>query len=157
MSALPKAEWLAGLPQVVAVADTLVTDNDGLILLVKANYGRRAWQFPGGMLDPGEDPAACADRELAEETGLHCKATRLLAVTWNPSTDSSGGRSQVMFLFDGGTVSSDTSVRLQESELDEARWVSPDQAMVLLDANRAARLAAALSARDGGPVAVLVL
>ena len=29
-----------------------------------------AWSIPKGELDPGEDPEACALRELAEETGL---------------------------------------------------------------------------------------
>ena len=27
------------------------------------------WEFPAGTIDPGEDAAACADRELKEETG----------------------------------------------------------------------------------------
>ena len=27
------------------------------------------WELPGGILDPGEDPAACAVREVVEETG----------------------------------------------------------------------------------------
>lgn len=28
------------------------------------------WVFPGGMIEPGEEPAACAARELAEETQI---------------------------------------------------------------------------------------
>jgi ADP-ribose pyrophosphatase len=28
------------------------------------------WEVPAGKLDPGEDPLACARRELAEETGF---------------------------------------------------------------------------------------
>lgn len=31
--------------------------------------GETLWEIPAGKLDPGETPAACAARELAEETG----------------------------------------------------------------------------------------
>jgi predicted NUDIX family NTP pyrophosphohydrolase len=31
-----------------------------------------AWTLPKGVPDPGEDPLACARRELGEETGLAC-------------------------------------------------------------------------------------
>ena len=89
---LPKAEWLASLPPVVAVGSMLVTDDDGRVLLVKANYAPHAWQFPGGMLDLGEYPTVCAERELAEETGLNCQAASLLAVMWHIPKESSGGR-----------------------------------------------------------------
>ncbi|MFJ9551083.1 NUDIX domain-containing protein [Streptomyces erythrochromogenes] len=152
---LPKAEWLASLPQVVAVGSMLVTDEDGLVLLVKASYKPYGWQFPGGMLDLGEYPTVCAERELAEETGLNCRAAGLLAVMWHIPTESSGGRAVVQFLFDGGQVPAGTSLRLQQSELSEARWVRPADAMTLLDDKRGAWLEAALRAQQGEPVQVL--
>jgi ADP-ribose diphosphatase len=37
------------------------------------------WEIPAGRLDPGETPAACATRELAEETGM--RAERLEPLT----------------------------------------------------------------------------
>jgi ADP-ribose pyrophosphatase len=32
--------------------------------------GRSIWELPAGTLEPGEDPAHCAGRELEEETGF---------------------------------------------------------------------------------------
>ncbi|MFE2163888.1 NUDIX domain-containing protein [Streptomyces sp. NPDC059447] len=152
---LPKAEWLASLPQVVAVGSMLVTDEDGLVLLVKANCAPYGWQFPGGMLDLGEYPQVGAERELAEETGLNCPAAGLLAVMWHIPKESTGPRSVVQFLFDGGQVPAGTSVHLQESELSEARWVRAAEAMTLLDDKRGAWLEAALRTQRGEPVQVL--
>ncbi|MFE5677298.1 NUDIX domain-containing protein [Streptomyces erythrochromogenes] len=152
---LPKAERLASLPPVVAVGSMLVTDDDGLELLVKANYGPCAWQLPGGMLDLGEYPPVCAERELAEETGLNCQTVGLLAVMWHIPKESSGGRAVVQFLFDGGQVPAGTPVHLQRSELSEARWVRPAEAMTLLDDKRGAWLESALRAKRGEPVQVL--
>ena len=45
---------------------------DGRIILLRQwrqGPGRFAFSFPGGHVDPGEDPAAAALRELSEETG----------------------------------------------------------------------------------------
>ncbi|MGW6842134.1 NUDIX domain-containing protein [Streptomyces sp. NPDC054958] len=152
---LPKAEWLASLPQVVAVGSMLVTDDAGLVLLVRANYGTYSWQFPGGWLDLGEYPTVCAERELTEETGLSCQAAGLLAVAWSIPKESTGGRAVVQFLFDGGRVPASSSVRLQDGELSEARWVRPAEAFTLLDTNRGAWLTAALGTQQGEPVQVL--
>jgi 8-oxo-dGTP pyrophosphatase MutT (NUDIX family) len=44
------------------------------VLLVRradrASFMPGVWVFPGGAIDPGEEPAACATRELAEEVGI---------------------------------------------------------------------------------------
>ena len=45
---------------------------DGKVLLVRQfryAYGELTWEVPAGKLNPGEDPAAAAMRELEEETG----------------------------------------------------------------------------------------
>ncbi|MGQ0539903.1 MAG: NUDIX hydrolase [Gemmatimonadaceae bacterium] len=39
-----------------------------LYLLIRDSYGK--WGFPKGHVEDGEDPAAAATREVAEETGL---------------------------------------------------------------------------------------
>ncbi|HRE44229.1 MAG TPA: NUDIX hydrolase [Terricaulis sp.] len=51
----------------------LPIDADGMVHLVgqwRFPLGRYSWEMPEGGAEPGEDPRACAARELAEETGL---------------------------------------------------------------------------------------
>jgi 8-oxo-dGTP diphosphatase len=39
------------------------------------------WEFPGGKVEPGEDPAAAAVREIAEELGCGIEVTGWLTPT----------------------------------------------------------------------------
>jgi len=55
-------------------AAILAFSADGGILLERQyRYatGKELWEIPAGIINPGEDPATAARRELAEETGWH--------------------------------------------------------------------------------------
>ncbi|GAA1255016.1 hypothetical protein GCM10009677_01020 [Sphaerisporangium rubeum] len=57
--------------QVCADAIVTATDEHGYRWLVMVQRGDgHGWALPGGTVDPGEDPADAAVRELGEETGL---------------------------------------------------------------------------------------
>lgn len=47
----------------------LLFNPDGLVFVGRRTDTRDAWQMPQGGIDPGEDPAAAALREMAEEVG----------------------------------------------------------------------------------------
>jgi 8-oxo-dGTP diphosphatase len=61
----------------------LAADGGGRIL-----FQRRSdfdvWGLPGGVIEPGESPAACARREAREETGYLLSPIRLTAVLSSP-------------------------------------------------------------------------
>lgn len=48
-----------------------MVDEKTVLLIRQWRIGakRELWEIPAGTLDPGEDPLACAARELEEETG----------------------------------------------------------------------------------------
>ena len=99
---------------------------DGLEVLVvhRASYGD--WTFPKGKLEPAETDEECALREVLEETGLVCALEGEL-----PSTayrDGRGRPKEVRYWrlrVVGGALRFD-------HEVDDARWVGPDEARALL-------------------------
>lgn len=58
---------------------------DGRVLLAQRPAGKHLalkWEFPGGKMEPGEEPAAALVREIAEELGCRIEVReRLPAVT----------------------------------------------------------------------------
>jgi 8-oxo-dGTP pyrophosphatase MutT (NUDIX family) len=64
----------------LTTAGGVVLDGDGRVLLARrADTG--AWSLPGGIVDPGEQPADAAVREVFEETGVIAVPEVLTAVT----------------------------------------------------------------------------
>lgn len=60
-----------GAAAVVPVLSGADAEDPSILLLRQFRYATdgRIWEIPAGVLEEGEDPAACARRELAEETG----------------------------------------------------------------------------------------
>ena len=56
-----------------------VIDGAGRVLALERREQPGSWQLPQGGLDGGEEPAAAAWRELAEETGLTADDVELVA------------------------------------------------------------------------------
>lgn len=71
---------------VAVVPDDLGRSCFLMVRQFRHGLNRAVWEFPGGMVEPGEDPAEAAAREFEEETGW--KASRLTfvgATNPNPS------------------------------------------------------------------------
>ena len=59
-----------------------VIARDDRLLLCRRRSGPhlgRLWEFPGGKVEPGEDPRAALARELREELDVHARVGALLA------------------------------------------------------------------------------
>jgi 8-oxo-dGTP pyrophosphatase MutT (NUDIX family) len=83
-------------PLWLSTATGVVLDADGRVLL-----GRRrdtgTWALPGGIIDPAEQPADAAAREIFEETGVLAVPELLVAVTVSaPMTYPNGDQVQYL-------------------------------------------------------------
>jgi ADP-ribose pyrophosphatase YjhB (NUDIX family) len=57
-----------------------VTDDDDQLLLVRHDYGPRAWGLPGGTIGIAEPPDKAVAREVKEETGYDVAVENLVAM-----------------------------------------------------------------------------
>jgi 8-oxo-dGTP pyrophosphatase MutT (NUDIX family) len=84
------------------------------------------WTLPKGKARKGESDEDCAVREVQEETGLRCERGRELAST--SYLDSAGREKLVRYWL---MRPADGTLR-PSNEVDEARWISFDEADRLL-------------------------
>jgi ADP-ribose pyrophosphatase YjhB (NUDIX family) len=108
--------WLPGV--------TAVVIRDQQVLLVKRS-DNQVWAPVTGIVEPGENPAECAVREVFEETGIHAIARRLAWVhVTRPIIHANGDHAQYLdhvFCMDwaGGEP-----LPADDESLD-ARWFDP--------------------------------
>ncbi|GLX16721.1 MULTISPECIES: NUDIX hydrolase [Streptomyces] len=131
-------------------AGVLLFDDRDRVLLVDPTY-KPGWEFPGGVVEPGEAPARAGVREVAEELGLMLEQVPgLLVVDWEPPRPPAYGG--LRLLFDGGRLPEPeiARLRLPGPELRAWRFVSESEAAGLLPPQRRERLHWALRARERG-------
>ena len=100
-------------------AQILPITTDGNAVLVR-QYRHGAQRFtleiPGGLVDPGEDPATAALRECLEETGYRARVALPLGVV-NPNPALFGNRLSAFYALD---VEPERAVQNTGTELTEA-------------------------------------
>lgn len=74
----------------------VLDDADRVLMMHRHRFilDRWVWELPGGYLDPEEDPAACAAREVAEETGWRPRRMQLL-LSFQPAVGTIGQENMV--------------------------------------------------------------
>jgi len=97
-------------------------------VLVVHRVAHDDWSLPKGHLDPGEDDAEAAVREVAEETGVSAAVVAPL-----PSTEHrtpAGTKHVAWFLM--RPIAGEPAARTADSEVDLARYVPADELAALL-------------------------
>jgi 8-oxo-dGTP diphosphatase len=125
------------LPSACAV----VVDDGGRILL-----GRRAdtgtWSLPGGAIDPGEQPADAAVREVYEETGVRIAVERVGGVALREITYPHGDVCQYLTVWLRWRAIGGRAV-VNDEESSAVGWFGPEE-LPDLDAVERLRIATAL-------------
>ncbi len=111
-------------PGAVAI---LAVDAEHRIALVRQYrhaVAESLWEVPAGKLEPGEDPAACAVRELAEETGYKAHNVRQLSCIYS----TPGFCDEKIYLFYASLLEQGTS-QPEEDEAIRVGLFSPESVL----------------------------
>ena len=121
------------------------------VLLIRLGTPPRLgeWSLPGGRIEWGESPAACALRELREETGVEAELLGLVDVVDGQFAQPDGQLANHFVLIDyaarwlsGQPVAGD--------DASEARFFALDEALALVDWSETKRVIGEAMARFGG-------
>ncbi len=130
------------LPAVTAVVRRGEPGSEEILLVRRADNG--AWTPVTGILDPREEPAVGAVREVLEETGVGVRVDRLAATSVHgPITHVNGDLATYLDLtFSCTWVRGDA--RVADDESSAVTWASPS-ALPAMSASMRERIEAALS------------
>lgn len=104
----------------VSVA-ALVTNEEGKILLVNSPW--RGWEYPGGLIEPGETFQQALHREIREEAGVEVEITGFVGICKNVEKDI------VNIDFTCRYVSGKLT---PSEESTEVIWATPEEAFALI-------------------------
>ena len=104
------------------VVAAVVEDGGGRFLVARRPAGSHLaglWEFPGGRVEPGEEPAAALVRELREELGVEAVAGDPITFAWHRDAQR-----DVLLLFYGASIRAGSPRGLEGQEV---RWVSREE------------------------------
>ena len=104
----------------VSVA-ALVTNDNGEILLVKSPW--RGWEYPGGLIEPGETFQEALKREVREEAGVEIEITGFVGICKNVGKDIVNIDFTAHYLSGNLTTSAEST---------EVIWATPEKAFELI-------------------------
>jgi 8-oxo-dGTP diphosphatase len=143
----PHDDFYSRIPKRRMGAGVLFVNAAGDPLLVEPTY-KPSWEIPGGIVEAGEDPRACATREVEEELGLEVVIGRMLVI--DHRTDPPPKGDSIMTIYDGGVLSDLGTIRLQADELGSYQFVPVDELEQYVTERLAYRVREALRAQADG-------
>ena len=93
------------------------------------------WQLPKGIVDPGESPQQTAVREVKEEAGVEAELIKLIETIeyWYRSVKNGKPVRYHKFVHFYLMEYRSGNVRQHDHEVEEAKWVTLDEALEMLD------------------------
>jgi 8-oxo-dGTP diphosphatase len=104
----------------VTVAAAVILEG-GRVLLTQRKAGAHlegAWEFPGGKVEPGEDPREALRRELREELGIEATVGEIVDVTFHRYDDV--GKAVLLLFFEASRTA--TSPEPQPLDVAAFDW-----------------------------------
>lgn len=124
----------------------------GRVLLSRRKTGTHLagkWEFPGGKVEPGEDPRAALQRELVEELGITTCIGEILDVTFHRYEDAD--KAVIILFFEAARDAASPEPRA--IDVAEVAWcgveVLDPSAFPAADVAVLAKVTARLAALDG--------
>ncbi|MFO7310835.1 MAG: NUDIX hydrolase [Bacillota bacterium] len=123
----------------------ILPEQDGRIALIRQlrpAVDEHLWELPAGTLQPDEDPAVAAARELAEETGLRAATWKFLGRYYL----APGYSTELMHLYLARDLTAGAPNYDEGEDIEEVAWFTPSElaAMVRDGRIRDAKTIAAL-------------
>jgi len=110
----------------------LLDDRDEVLLMWRHRFTTRTWnwEIPAGIVEPGEEVAEAAAREVLEETGYRIDPARLEPLAYNqPVGGMSNAEHHVFLARDGVKVAEPTDTH----EADRIEWLPLADVQDLID------------------------